>query len=631
MLRSDRTFRRATSRQGRRAVFGPGGALSATVPARAVGLAAGGVWGVSGRGGCVGSPSKRNTYGCASERDLPGAASPAAEPERGGRPHKRGVCRRGGPGAGLWRWRGPRLPLAGHRLGLPRPRAISDARELVWDEDDLALDNYRALARRLAAAGDIYRRPAYAGGLLLAPERPNIEPTVVDSARRLASAVVDRVRVRVVKNGNTRGNRIPADHLSTMLGCEAFLQQFRPVDDVVRSAHYLPGFNLMRPGYNDAGPGQRLLYVGPELRVERSLDAVNAFLGVMAFATEADRTNAVGAALTVMLRNFWPGAKPALVATASKSHAGKDTVIQFACGGAPHVSVSYQGTDWALERSVVGAVKHSPETGVLIVENARLGRRDRQIASAFLERLVTDPEPLFFATGTGAPVRRKNHLVLAISTNFGTVSEDLLNRALPIHLDPVGNVADRQSRIGNPKLEYLPANRERIEAELRGMVEKWKESDRPLDLQARHPFTDWARVVGGILKCNGFTDFLGNYSLRRTADDPVRKALGVLGAARPGEWLRSDCWARLAQNVGVVKAVVGEHDRGTDQGRARGIGVLLSAHRGETFEVETEDQKMTLKLEKARRRFDGFEPSTRYRFVVLGRAALPEDPDQPAP
>ena len=38
----------------------------------------------------------------------------------------------------------------------------------------------------------------------------------------------------------------------------------------------------------------------------------------------------------------------------------------------------------------------------------------------------------------GLPPTR-NDLVVAISTNFGTVSEDLLNRALPVHLNPVGN------------------------------------------------------------------------------------------------------------------------------------------------------------------------------------------------
>jgi hypothetical protein len=57
--------------------------------------------------------------------------------------------------------------------------------------------------------------------------------------------------------------------------------------------------------------------------------------------------------------------------------------------------------------------------------------------------------------------------VIAISTNFGTVSEDILNRSLPIHLHPVGHIAERDSSIGNPKLEFLPKNRDEIAAELR--------------------------------------------------------------------------------------------------------------------------------------------------------------------
>ena len=94
--------------------------------------------------------------------------------------------------------------------------------------------------------------------------------------------------------------------------------------------------------------------------------------------------------------------------------------------------------------------------------------------------------------------------------------------------------------------------------------------------------------------------------------------------ARPGEWLRSDCWARLARTVGVVKAVIAEHDRDTDQGRARGIGVALSAHRDETFAVETEEETLRLKLERTRRRFDPGVPTTRYRFAVVSRTPAPE-------
>ena len=121
--------------------------------------------------------------------------------------------------------------------------------------------------------------------------------------------------------------------------------------------------------------------------------------------------------------------------------------------------------------------------------------------------------------------------MLAISTNFGSVSEDLMNRGLPVHLNPVGNVADRECPIGNPRHEYLPANRVRIAAELRGVVERWKAAGQPHDLEVRHPFSVWARIVGGILRVNGFRDFLGNYGVRKTVDDPLRKGLGILGGA----------------------------------------------------------------------------------------------------
>jgi hypothetical protein len=280
------------------------------------------------------------------------------------------------------------------------------------------------------------------------------------------------------------------------------------------------------------------------------------------------------------------------------------------------------------QKSFIAEVKACPDVGLVNVENVRLDRGSRFIASSFLERFLTAPEPVLYSPGAGAPVKLRNQMVVALSSNFGTISEDLMNRCLPIHLTPVGDVADRESEIGNPKLEYLPAHREQIEAELRGLVEKWKEAGQPPDKAVRHPFTGWARTVGGILLVNGYKDFLSNYSVRRTADDPVRRALGLLGAARPGEWLRADAWARLAVKVGVARAVIPEHELGTDQGRERGIGVVLSAHRGETFLVETEDEKLSLRLERARRRFEGGEPKTRYCFVAFQRQPIPEDTSQ---
>jgi hypothetical protein len=385
---------------------------------------------------------------------------------------------------------------------------------------------------------------------------------------------------------------------------------------------------LTRPGYNDGGFGQRILHIGEEPWIEPNHDCIARFLDVMDFATESDATAAVAAALTVLLRNFWPGGKPCLIVTASKSHAGKETIVHFAAGSTRVASISYERADWALQKSFVAAVKHEPEIGLVDVENTRLDRGQSEIASAFLERFITDSCPMLYSPGTGAPLRIRSEIVIAFSTNHGTLSMDLMNRGLPIHLAPVGDVAARASPIGNPRLEFLPQNRDRIEAELRGMVENWKAAGRPLDMRVRHPATAWSRTIGGILIVNGFSDFLANATIRKTADDRVRRGLGLLGAARPGRWLRTADWAGLTAALGLVKAILPEAD--SDLGRERQMGLLLTGHREEIFVVESEDRRLALRLKKARRRFDaGEEPTTRYLFEVLGEEEIPEDPPQP--
>ena len=493
-----------------------------------------------------------------------------------------------------------------------------------WIEDYPAAKNYCAFGEQLARAGDLFRRPGYGNGLVLV--LPTGQQVLIKSAAELAPVIADRVALSIYLNGNPKGSRLSASHMNAMLKSNAFLHQFLTVDCVTTVPRYLPDFRLTMPGFNDGGDGHRYLYLGQKPLILDSIDRINEFLGVMDFASEADRTNAVGAALTVLLRDHWPGGKAVLLLTATKSHSGKDTVIVFASGVARQCSISYQSTNWALERSCVGVLNHDPDAAVVVIENARLDRRDSHIASAFLERFATDPEPFLFSTGTGPAARRRNDVVLAISTNHGTVSEDLLNRSLPIHLNPVGNVAERASSIGNPKLEFLPQNRQAIAGELRGMIERWKAAGMPLDKSVRHPFTNWAQVIGGILKVNGFNGFLSNYGTRRVADDPRRHGLGLLGVAtHESGWQPPQFWALKAGTMGLVKQIIPIGDQEAGEARKRGIGVVLSNHRNEEFQVETETECLRLRLEKTRGRFGEPEPHYRYRFVVTYREPLHDD------
>ena len=501
----------------------------------------------------------------------------------------------------------------------------NSSREFIWNEDRPTSENYAALGERLAQCGVLFRSPQYGSGMLLL--LPDGKHVTITRGPDLLPVIIDNVDVMVIKNGKASGTVISASHLNAMLKSNSFLDEFIKLDRISRVPMHLPGFSITQPGFNNGGPDHRVVYVGKDPEISWGLETITSFLDVMAFATKADRTNAVAALLTVQLWNHWPGGKPVILVTASKSHAGKDTVIMFATGLHRSVEIAYQPADWAVERSFVDAVKANPEVAVVVVGNARVDGHGEQIASAFLERFATDPEPQLFSTGSkGPPLRVRNSYVVAISTNFGTVSEDIMNRALPIHLNPVGNVAERQSPIGNPKEEFLPANKEKIASELYGMIEKWREAGQPLDDDVKHPFSIWAKTVGGILKVNGYTDFLANYGVRKTVDDPLRKALAILGADRPNQWLRSADWAKHVAVLGLTKAIIPPGDQDSDAGRMRGIGTVLSAHESETFVFEDDERRLVLKLEKKRGRFGEGQPHPHFQFAVVEETKQFDEP-----
>ncbi len=278
-------------------------------------------------------------------------------------------------------------------------------------------------------------------------------------------------------------------------------------------------------------------------------------------------------------------------------------------------------------------IQLDPEIGVVLFDNVRLdssGGRSKFIRSAFLESFITNREIVLASPGAGEPIRRVNDSVAIINTNDGSLSPDLMNRALSIHLAPKGDVQDRHPSIGNPKFEFLPQNRARIEKELRGMIERWRNAGCPLDEEIEHPMTPWARTIGGILRVSGFTDFLGNQRARRSADDPVRHAIGILGANNPGTVRPARDWAALAVELGLRRILFSLVEGDTESGRERAIGVLLSRHLDETFEVTTEEagQPVRLRLQLRggfRRWVTGANPSKRYQFEVLGREMLPLD------
>ena len=216
----------------------------------------------------------------------------------------------------------------------------------------------------------------------------------------------------------------------------------------------------------------------------------------------ADRTNAVAAFLTVPCRLLWPGGKPFNLITANKSHAGKTTVCEFInIDQTAAARIEYDPhKDWPMQNQLCNKLTMRPEVGIISFDNVKT-RGASLISSGYVESFVTASEVVIGkATGNNKPRCTANKFVVMLNSNVGSLSIDLLNRSLPIRLAPSGDVTQRKSPIGNPKLEYLPANRRQIEAERWGMIDRWVRAGKPLDeSMAHYPMGPCAKVIGGIL------------------------------------------------------------------------------------------------------------------------------------
>lgn len=478
----------------------------------------------------------------------------------------------------------------------------------VWEKDKPPGPQTRALCERIASLGELFTMPR--GGIHWI--RQGHLPERIDRAVKLEGFIRSHFEVEVFKGGDCVGYAVPQGDLNVLLATSALQVNLPVVDNITSVPTYDSMWQLTHPGYNSGAPGDRIFFMGETVTPNRKQTRILEFLGAMRFKSKADIANSVALALTILLRHKWPGSKPFGAVTANKSHAGKDTILDFAAGRTGRAEISYHSSDWATQNEAVAALK-SREVGLISLGNVRA--QAGVISSAFIERAITSPELLLQSSKmSGEGYSRPGDFIIAVTANKARFSVDLINRSLPIELEAIGNVNSRSSSIGDPRNEYLPAHREEIEAELCGMVENWKSAGSPLDTDARHPQREWAATIGGILKVNGFEDFLANWSLQGAAYDPIREALAIIAfAVVPNTWHRVSHLAKIATQEGVLGRLMDRSHRESDRSIARQLGVLLSAHRDETIHTEIGDEPFVLTLRKARKTTDG-QVATVYCF-----------------
>lgn len=451
-------------------------------------------------------------------------------------------------------------------------------------------------------------------------------PKRIKSAKELSPLLIDNLRISVWKNGNFYAE-MPADGiLNKMLASKSFLKNFRKVGEVVTTPIVLADFTPSSPGYNELGG---ILYLGPAVESVHGTAVIEQFLKILEFDSDASRTNAVAAALTVLFRYHWPGGKPMVLITANKSQSGKCTLMNFIRGRCPKVDIRYQNKDWPLEQSLQRQLQKRPEAGVITFDNVRLGSAGggREINTALFESIITDTELVLSAASVKQVLSEANKYVVVLNTNEGQLSIDLLNRSLTCHLVPSGDLEERNERMKKElggldvKLEWLPANQGRIEAELWGMIDKWVKAGKPLDETVQYQMAPRAKTIGGILMVNGFKEFLGNVKAVRAAVNPIRQAISDLAFYASGEAkninggkpLPTTKLADLVTRYGLHKDLMVDGSNAVLC--AKMLGERLTAYLGETFTAQTAGEKITYKLSKKATHWDGTKSPVQRRYI----------------
>ena len=239
----------------------------------------------------------------------------------------------------------------------------------------------------------------------------------IDSAAKLSPFLIDNVNLKVWSEPDSKGNtkrveRLTESTLRDMLGSQTFLRNFPKVQDITTTPVVLADGTPSKPGHNPGG----ILYTGPAVEIGNRLDTINCFLDVIEFDCDASRTNAVAAALTVLWRHHWFGAKPLIQVTANKSHSGKGTVCKFIAGKCAHVDISYQSTQWAMETTLQSQLLECPEAGVILFDNVRLTRYDRVIKSQLFESFITNSDIILAVPKLKRTFRSQNKYVVILNT-----------------------------------------------------------------------------------------------------------------------------------------------------------------------------------------------------------------------
>lgn len=262
---------------------------------------------------------------------------------------------------------------------------------------------------------------------------------------------------------------------------------------------YSPATNLYYANYIehptlDAAEGRRLL--------------LDELLGDFPFADNASRAHAAALLLLPFVRPMVAGATPLHMVDAPTPGTGKGLladVCALPALGRPLSSMT-AGKDDDEWRKRLTSVLLRGETHIHI-DNLTVALESGVLASALTQEIWEDR-----LLGQTKTVSLRIRQIWAANGNNVAMSDEIARRTVWIHLDANEEKPWERTHFRHANLRtWALQNRPALIAAALALINEWVRAGKPA-FSGRHKgsYTEWSRIIGGILEANGIDGFLGN-------------------------------------------------------------------------------------------------------------------------
>lgn len=226
------------------------------------------------------------------------------------------------------------------------------------------------------------------------------------------------------------------------------------------------------------------------------------------FKTEQDKINAIAALLTPFCRRLYSRETcrtPIFFYKANRERAGKDY-----CAGI--TGIVFEGVAVDEPPITSGKETHDEEFRKKILSAFKMGRNRIHISnnkgfinSSVLEMLATSENFSDRQLGSNTILQYPNTLEISLSANTGiTYTPDLSHRSIFINLF-LAMEEPNNRKFEKPNLhEWIKTHREEILSALYSLVKNWYFKGMPPGNCPFSSYSEWARVVGGIMEAAGY-------------------------------------------------------------------------------------------------------------------------------